>query len=464
MIKVSVVLPVYNEEKYLEQCLDSICTQSLKEIEIICVDDGSTDNSLQILKNYAKKDYRIKILTQKNMFAGVARNHGMRYATGKYLSFLDSDDYFEADMLEKMYQKAEKESTDVVICRYKEYCENSARIRIPDWTFIDSFFSQKSVFSSESIKNAGIFQITRGWAWDKLFKTDFVRKYGYEFPDFRSSEDGYFVYMLLINSKNISYLDDILVTHRVNNLNSLSNTREKNWINGFKMLLLIKEELERLNLYSIYQQSFLNEVVYFLIGYLKSMNSFEIFKACYKYIQNIIEPEMGVLRFDRRYYFIKEKKFVDWYESVIRLSLEEYLFHEQQNSIRLLDQQNGIIDQQNGIIDQLVKASAEKKWVFPFLSIEKEKIVILYGAGKIGRCYYSQLVDSKFCKKVIWVDRQYKEYAEKGEPVLSPEIISTLKFDYVFLAIKDDKAQQQIREWLIEQGVEHNQIRYYGQH
>ena len=90
--KISVILPVYNVEKYLRQCLDTIIGQTLKEIEILCVDDGSTDNSAKILEEYAQKDQRVKVFTQKNAGAGAARNLGLRHASGKYLSFQDSDD------------------------------------------------------------------------------------------------------------------------------------------------------------------------------------------------------------------------------------------------------------------------------------------------------------------------------------------------------------------------------------
>ena len=102
--KVSVIIPIYNVETYLPQCLDSIINQTLKEIEIICVDDGSTDKSLDILKEYAKKDKRVAIITQKNLHAGVARNAGLSQAKGEYISFLDSDDFCEPEMFEKMYQ------------------------------------------------------------------------------------------------------------------------------------------------------------------------------------------------------------------------------------------------------------------------------------------------------------------------------------------------------------------------
>ena len=97
--KVSVIMPVYNVEDYLEQCLDSVLAQTLREIEVICVDDGSTDGSGVILEKYQEKDERIRVFHQKNQFAGCARNLGLKHASGKYVIFWDSDDFFELPML-----------------------------------------------------------------------------------------------------------------------------------------------------------------------------------------------------------------------------------------------------------------------------------------------------------------------------------------------------------------------------
>ena len=104
---VSVIIPVYKAEKYLRQCLDSICGQTLKDIEIICVDDGSTDSSPEILKEYREKDERVIVVRQENAGAGAARNKGLDISKGKYLSFLDADDFFEPDMLEEAFRCAE---------------------------------------------------------------------------------------------------------------------------------------------------------------------------------------------------------------------------------------------------------------------------------------------------------------------------------------------------------------------
>ena len=115
-VLVSILVPVYNTSKYLEKCMDSLVGQTLKEIEIICVNDGSTDNSLEILQAYAEKDPRVIIVDKPNGGLPSARNAGIDRATGNYLGFVDSDDYVETTMFEKMYKTAIKNSAEVVIC------------------------------------------------------------------------------------------------------------------------------------------------------------------------------------------------------------------------------------------------------------------------------------------------------------------------------------------------------------
>ena len=155
--KISVIIPVYNAETYLLECLDSIVNQTLKDIEIICVNDGSTDNSLSILKEYASKDNRIKIIDKENEGQGYARKIGLDNATGEYILFCDNDDYYsELTAFEELYNYIEKVKVDVVIFNFIEsyinrfvYTKNS--IHFPNkknFTFIDIkdfFFSNRVV-------------------------------------------------------------------------------------------------------------------------------------------------------------------------------------------------------------------------------------------------------------------------------------------------------------------------------
>ena len=131
---VSVIIPVYNVEQYLRQCIDSVRALTLFDIEIICVNDSSTDGSLKILEEYAQKDERIKVVTQPNGGAGAARNRGLSMASGKYLSFLDSDDFFEPEMLELAYQKAEEDKADFVVFNSDQYYTDKKKFINVSWT------------------------------------------------------------------------------------------------------------------------------------------------------------------------------------------------------------------------------------------------------------------------------------------------------------------------------------------
>ena len=128
MPKVSIVVPIYNVEKYLEQCIDSIINQTLKEIEIILVDDGSPDNCPQICDDYVKKDSRIKVVHKTNGGLSSARNAGIEIATGDYIGFVDSDDYIELDMYEKMYNIAIENNVDFVMSDYYSV-SNEGKVR-----------------------------------------------------------------------------------------------------------------------------------------------------------------------------------------------------------------------------------------------------------------------------------------------------------------------------------------------
>ena len=123
--EISVVVPVYNVEKYLKQCLDSILVQTFSNIEIICVNDGSTDNSRKILEEYKKRDFRIKIVDKKNGGLSSARNAGMKVATGEFYSFIDSDDWIDKTMLEKLYENITALNTDISICAVHQFDETN---------------------------------------------------------------------------------------------------------------------------------------------------------------------------------------------------------------------------------------------------------------------------------------------------------------------------------------------------
>ena len=137
-VKVSVIVPVYNVEKYLKDCLDSVVNQTLEDIEIICVNDGSTDNSLAILEEYAEKDSRIKIITQENKGLGGARNTGLYHANGEYISFIDSDDWIELNTFEELYNMSKNLDLDMLMFQMKVFNIETGEFIEDQYNNIDS--------------------------------------------------------------------------------------------------------------------------------------------------------------------------------------------------------------------------------------------------------------------------------------------------------------------------------------
>lgn len=225
--KISVIIPVYNAEKYLRECLDSVAEQTLKEIEIICVDDGSTDASPQILKEYAAKDSRFKILKQKNQFAGVARNNGMKIACGKYLLFLDADDIFDQSMLKKAFSHAEKHAAEIVVWGGSTFAESVEEARYSEGILNFSQLPRRKAFPPQAIADK-LFQISWGVPWNKLFLRGFIEYEHLQFSPTRTSNDIFFVFAAMACAQRIVRLKKNLVFYRRPNAGeSLQESFEK---------------------------------------------------------------------------------------------------------------------------------------------------------------------------------------------------------------------------------------------
>ena len=244
--------------------------QTLKDIEIICIDDGSTDDSLDILKKFAKKDKRMTVIKQENLHSGVARNAGLAIAKGKYLSFLDSDDFFELNMLEKMYRKIEKMQSDIIICQCKALDLDTGLLdeQKLNWTLRLHLIPKKSPFSSEQISN-NIFQISEGWAWDKLFRTEFILSNNLKFSNLINFNDAKFTYIALCLSKSISILKKKLIVKRHQNKKSLTNNKNKYPDCFLASFEKIKTFLDKKGLYNLFKESFWKWVIKLSIIHLK---------------------------------------------------------------------------------------------------------------------------------------------------------------------------------------------------
>jgi glycosyltransferase involved in cell wall biosynthesis len=203
MALISIIVPVYNTAPYLARCLDSIIGQSFRDIEIICVNDGSADNSADILSYYAGKDNRIIIITQDNRGLSAARNAGLCRATGDFIQFCDSDDYFDASMCEAMSEALVSSRADIAV----------AGIRL----VYDGISKDSDIEYYCDIKQKGLYSITdktfantNVYAWNKIYKRSLIEAYTIKFPDGLLYEDAAFVFKYLYVSKSIYYLREKL--------------------------------------------------------------------------------------------------------------------------------------------------------------------------------------------------------------------------------------------------------------
>lgn len=236
MSKVSIIVPVYNVYQYLDKCLSSLVNQTLKDIEIIVVNDGSKDKSQDIIDAYVKKDNRVKSLIKKNGGLGDARNYGIEAASGEYIGFVDSDDYIDETMFEKMYNKAKEDDSDIVECDFY-WC-----------------YPKKNKLDVATYYNTSdnIMKDIRVMVCNKIFKRDIINKHNITFPVGLRYEDILFTYKILPYVENISYVDEGLY-HYVQRGSSLSNHQTIKVRDIFQILEQLINYYKENNIYEEYE-------------------------------------------------------------------------------------------------------------------------------------------------------------------------------------------------------------------
>lgn len=269
---VSIVMPLYNVAKYIEECLDSLLNQTYQNIEIICVDDGSQDITCQIVERYAKEYGNIRLYRQQHLFAGVARNTGFEHANGKYTIFLDSDDFFDPDFVRSMVVRAESTRAEVVVCRCRGFDNLTGKFFGMNWSVHEQYLPLLPVFPGRAAGKHFFFAFM-GWAWDKMYLTDFVKKSGLRFQDLRSSNDAFFTFTSLAVAKRVSFVDKVLINQRRNLKTSISQTRSQSWDNCLLAADKIYEEWRKSGLYrGSMEQAFCNWFVQFVCWHYYSLD------------------------------------------------------------------------------------------------------------------------------------------------------------------------------------------------
>lgn len=288
MTKVSIVIPVYNAEQYLQECIDSLLHQTYPFFELICVDDGSTDQSCQILKEYARVDKRVIVVRQENQHAGVARNNGMQFATGKYLLFLDADDFFCENMLELLVERAEKDNTEILVFDAYHFDNQSKTIFKEKTPLVRKEMIEKEVVSALEISDT-IFEFANTAPWNKLYLKDFIMNNEFLFLNIPKAEDLYFVCQAFTFAKRIAYLNEKLLYYRVNNSSSLEGAvQTKPDAYAGIALCRLKDSLIRCGNFEKFSNSFYRRADADIVYNMSKIESDKVFlEHCRKLINEI---------------------------------------------------------------------------------------------------------------------------------------------------------------------------------
>lgn len=258
----SIIVPVYNTEQYLHQCLDSIINSTLINIEIICVNDASTDNSLEILQKYAQNDTRVKVINLKtNKRQGGARNEGIKAAEADWIAFVDSDDFVSTSMFQKLYQKSIETCADIVFCdNYLYYNENDIKV---------NHAISEEVLSMPKKQRDKILLLNAFSIWAAIYKKNLFIDNKLYFPEHLLYEDNALTYVIHLLAKKISKVNEALYYYRCSNS---SATRSFNNYNLFDRLTtsdILKHNIERLGFYETYKEEI--DFVYTKLYYINTL-------------------------------------------------------------------------------------------------------------------------------------------------------------------------------------------------
>lgn len=399
--KISVIVPVFQVKDYLEGCIISILKQTYKNIELILVDDGSTDGSGLICDQFAHKDERILVLHKENGGLSSARNAGLDHANGDYIAFVDSDDWVDLDYIRKMYEVCRLHDCDVCQCGIYDAINDDMEIRdsggVPSiYTPLEFAYAEMSLLSWDCVV-----------CWNKLYKSELFK--GIRFPEGKIHEDEYTTYKVLNRANRIALLPTRLYYYRRRPESIVSKKY------SYKRLDARDAYIEREDFYHDLGEARLEASV----------------KA-------------------RHLQWLKgqEKQFLSM--GVRDENVEREILCEQ-------DRLKGEVKSSN----PLRKDFLRNTYIFPFDIVHKRSRIAIYGGGMLGQQYYQQIRAINYCDIICWADKDYKELRQIGIPVEDICRIKESTIDYIVVAIVNSEIATGIINMLVsEYGVEKKKIVY----
>lgn len=420
MPAVSIVVPVYNTEKYLDKCIKSILNQTFTDIELICVNDGSTDGSRAVLKKYEDMDKRVSVIDRDapSGSAAVPRNIGIRNARGKYIVFFDSDDYMSEQMIEKMYNAAECTKVEMVMCdNYIVSSENEIIAQAGE--LHHDFTPPKEVFSYKDIPKT-IFQISNAAIWHKMILKDVIERNSIWFQEgVPILDDIYFVNMLSVLSTKICWLDEKLMYYRKGRPGAQTRTIEKNYGSIFKAFDTLYRSLKQKAVYNEVEISLKNWTLIMMAWWYSQIGDRRVAQKLFKKYQdeymrkwdllNMNKGDMCDYNIDFYRYFAREP-----FRPSIKVVLNE-------------------INQKNARL-------------------------ILYGAGKVGRDVYKYIVEDGNHDIVAWCDRNAESIEHAERDIITPDKINNYDYEAIIIAILSPSIAVEAKKQLIKQNINESKI------
>lgn len=383
---VSIVIPVYNSGRYLRQCLDSVLAQTYPDLEVICVNDGSDDDSPDILNEYSKKDDRIIVLSKENEGKGAAsaRNLGLSTATGKYIQFLDSDDFFESDMISSLTAKAVNTGADVVICRGQTYDDRKGCVTGPLAHPDLQYAPRKDSFNWRECSEY-ICEIADFYAWNKMFRRKLLTDNDLSFTPIPIADDQDISMLAPVIADSVAVIDKPFISYRTGSGSSQCDSKTNHPEAAYEGTYSVVKRFRDMGIWEDVKQSYLNVSIRLMREYFDQMTDFDKLRFLYNKYRDEIFPMLDATSLAKDYFH--DPRVGIWYELVTTRTLGEVLFE----SARAYGSLN---------------TTAATRFRVAYNKIPKDGKIVLVGKGQAGRYWYAQLILSGYCDVVWWTNSE----------------------------------------------------------
>lgn len=425
-------MAVYNSLPYLRKAVETVLAQTLRDIEVICVDDGSSDGSLDVLREYAAKDARMKVLRnlEQTDGAGAARNMGVDAATGEYLSIIDSDDVFDPQMLEKSYAKAKTTDADIVIFDVTFMTPDGRTI--PGMHGIHSeHLPEQDVFSPKDHAKE-LFCMASGAAWNKLYRRSFINREHIRFASIHHSDDFGFVQLANACAGRIAILRESLMQYRYMSNGSQSASMQKWPLAPYQATMLLKKQLKEKGLFGQYRATFINHSMGVFLWFLRVQKDSAAARHLYDVMKDAYLNTFGILE-------VPDEDLDPGARSL-------------RDKMQRMDFVEFLMDWRDRLEHRL---SSRSSCIYHLHLGDVDAPVVLYGAGDHGRLMFSGMLMEHRHAIAAWVDR---DYARIGYPVQSPERLLRVSFSYVIVTVLSPAAYASIRRELNAMGIPEEKI------